>query len=244
MTTTVREAGWLYLVATHVGDPVPVRASSPCCMAASGSFALAPLNQATLPPGTATAIFVLAAGGFRLQSRHHAAARLAAQCPCGCAEPRVGLHVGRPHQDGHLRAGAGDVPAGDPPLEWGVVLLGLGVVSGVLGVAFAIGQHDLKRLLAYHSIENIGIIVMGLGPGLDRPFAGPRRIGSSSAWAAACCTSGTTPCSRPCCSSAPAPSSTPPTPARSTTWAAWRSRCRGRPCVFWSGRSPSAACRR
>ena len=32
-----------------------------------------------------------------------------------------------------------------------------------MGVAFAIGQHDLKRLLAYHSIENIGIIVMGLG---------------------------------------------------------------------------------
>src|SRR5206468_9092957 len=51
----------------------------------------------------------------------------------------------------------------DPPLEWGGVVLALGAVSGVLGVAFAIGQHDLKRLLAYHSIENIGIIVMGLG---------------------------------------------------------------------------------
>ena len=50
-----------------------------------------------------------------------------------------------------------------PPLAWGDVVLGLGVVSGVLGVAFAVGQHDLKRLLAYHSIENIGIIVMGLG---------------------------------------------------------------------------------
>ncbi len=50
-----------------------------------------------------------------------------------------------------------------PPLEWGCVVLGLGVVSGVLGVAFAVAQHDLKRLLAYHSIENIGIIVMGLG---------------------------------------------------------------------------------
>src|SRR5437879_558109 len=50
-----------------------------------------------------------------------------------------------------------------PPLEWGGIVLAFGVVSGVLGVAFAIGQHDLKRLLAYHSIENIGIIVMGLG---------------------------------------------------------------------------------
>lgn len=39
----------------------------------------------------------------------------------------------------------------------------LGVVSAVLGVAFALGQHDLKRLLAYHSIENIGIILIGVG---------------------------------------------------------------------------------
>ena len=46
---------------------------------------------------------------------------------------------------------------------WGGLLLAAGVVSGVLGVVFALGQHDLKRLLAYHSVENIGIIVMGLG---------------------------------------------------------------------------------
>src|SRR5207244_1858055 len=51
----------------------------------------------------------------------------------------------------------------DPPLAWGATVLALGAVSGVLGVAFAVGQHDLKRLLAYHSIENIGIIIMGLG---------------------------------------------------------------------------------
>jgi hydrogenase-4 component B len=50
-----------------------------------------------------------------------------------------------------------------PPLWWGELLLALGAVSGVLGVAFAIGQHDLKRLLAYHSVENIGIILIGLG---------------------------------------------------------------------------------
>jgi hydrogenase-4 component B len=49
------------------------------------------------------------------------------------------------------------------PLWWGATILALGVVSGVFGVAFAIGQHDIKRLLAYHSIENIGIILMGLG---------------------------------------------------------------------------------
>lgn len=54
---------------------------------------------------------------------------------------------------------------GTPPLWWGLALLLLGIVSSLCGVLFAIGQHDIKRLLAYHSIENIGIIVMGLGIG-------------------------------------------------------------------------------
>ena len=44
---------------------------------------------------------------------------------------------------------------------WVVALLG--IASAVLGVAFALGQHDLKRLLAYHSVENIGIILIGIG---------------------------------------------------------------------------------
>ena len=46
---------------------------------------------------------------------------------------------------------------------WGGTLLAVGAITGVAGIAFAIGQHDLKRLLAYSSIENIGIIAMGLG---------------------------------------------------------------------------------
>jgi hydrogenase-4 component B len=50
-----------------------------------------------------------------------------------------------------------------PPISWGASLLLLGTLGGILGIAFAIGQRDLKRLLAYSSVENIGIIVMGLG---------------------------------------------------------------------------------
>jgi hydrogenase-4 component B len=45
----------------------------------------------------------------------------------------------------------------------GPILLVLGAISALWGVLFALLQHDLKRLLAYHSIENIGIILMGLG---------------------------------------------------------------------------------
>ncbi len=53
-----------------------------------------------------------------------------------------------------------------PPAWWGWVLVGIGLASGVLGVLFALAQHDLKRLLAYHSVENIGIIALGIGVGL------------------------------------------------------------------------------
>jgi hydrogenase-4 component B len=55
---------------------------------------------------------------------------------------------------------------GTPANWWGVTVLGIGIVSAVLGVLYALMQHDLKRLLAYHSIENIGIILMGLGAAL------------------------------------------------------------------------------
>ncbi len=49
---------------------------------------------------------------------------------------------------------------------FGNIVLVSGVVSGILGVVYALGQHDLKRLLAYHSVENIGIILIGLGIGM------------------------------------------------------------------------------
>ena len=55
---------------------------------------------------------------------------------------------------------------GPPPDWWGVTLLAIGTISAVLGVLYALMEHDLKRLLAYHSIENIGIILMGLGAAL------------------------------------------------------------------------------
>jgi hydrogenase-4 component B len=58
------------------------------------------------------------------------------------------------------------------PEAAGWVIAALGGASAVLGVAFALGQHDLKRLLAYHSVENIGIILMGLGFAMMAPAHG------------------------------------------------------------------------
>ena len=151
-------------------------------------------------------------------------------------EPCLGDHVGRPHQDGHLRAGPGDVTdAGSSA--------GLGrrrcwrwaSISGVLGVVFAIGQHDLKRLLAYHSIENIGIIVMGLGLALIGRSTGSRRMGGARPGRRAAARLEPRAVQGPAVPRAPAPSSTPPTRARSTILAGWRRRCR-RTVVLLPGR--------
>lgn len=49
------------------------------------------------------------------------------------------------------------------PMEWGLLLLVLGSVSAVLGVLYALSESDVKRMLAYSSIENIGIIFLGIG---------------------------------------------------------------------------------
>ena len=55
---------------------------------------------------------------------------------------------------------------GVPPLWMGTMVLALGVASALLGVLYALMEHDLKRLLAWHSIENIGIILIGFGAAL------------------------------------------------------------------------------
>jgi NADH:ubiquinone oxidoreductase subunit 5 (subunit L)/multisubunit Na+/H+ antiporter MnhA subunit len=63
---------------------------------------------------------------------------------------------------------------GAPPAWWGWTVLGLGAASGLLGVVWALAQHDLKRLLAFHSVENIGIILLGVGAGaLGLAYARP-----------------------------------------------------------------------
>jgi len=54
----------------------------------------------------------------------------------------------------------------------GTMVLVFGMISGILGVVYALGQHDLKRLLAYHSVENIGIILIGIGIGMIGVGAG------------------------------------------------------------------------
>jgi hydrogenase-4 component B len=160
--TEVRTAGWIYLVAAHVATLCLI-ALFILLREAGGSFALHPLAEGSVTPNMSTAIFVLALVGFGLKAgimplhvwlpSSHAIAPSHVSAIMSGVIIKMGIY-------GLVRV-TSLLP--DPPLEWGLVVLVLGVVSGILGVAFAIGQHDIKRLLAYHSIENIGIIVIGLG---------------------------------------------------------------------------------
>jgi hydrogenase-4 component B len=158
----VRETGWIYLAASHAAT-LCLFAVFALLRKAGGSFTLVRLAEGSVTPGVATAIFVLALVGFGLK---------AGVMPLHVWLP--GAHAVAPSHVSAMMSGVlikmgvyGLVRVTSllphPPVAWGGTVLTLGVVSGVLGVAFAVGQHDLKRLLAYHSIENIGIIVMGLG---------------------------------------------------------------------------------
>ena len=67
---------------------------------------------------------------------------------------------------------------------WGAVVLLIGGASAVLGVLHALMEHDLKRLLAYHTVENIGIIFIGLGLALAfdaTHMAGPAALAMTAA---------------------------------------------------------------
>ena len=167
----VRDAGFLYLVST--------RASALCLLAmfgllfaATGSLRLAPLASGAVAPGLQSAVFTLALVGFGLKAGFmplhvwlppaHAAAPTHVSALLSGVLIKSGIY-------GIVRV-VSLLP--DPSAWWGEALLMLGLISAVLGVALALAQHDLKRLLAYHSIENIGIIAIGLGLALMARDAG------------------------------------------------------------------------
>lgn len=156
----VRSAGWLYLAASHAGT-LCLFGFFAALAARTGSWALGPLHdRPELAP-----LFWLAVVGFGLK-----AGLFPLHVWLPSAHANAPSHVSAMLSGVALKMGiyglvrfSGWLPT--PPAA-GWVVAGLGGASAVLGVAFALGQHDLKRLLAYHSVENIGIILMGLGFGL------------------------------------------------------------------------------
>jgi hydrogenase-4 component B len=156
----VREVGYIYLVATRIGT-LCLFAMFAALFGLRGDWNLeGPLDARN---SLALAVFLLGFVGFGLK---------AGVMPFHVWLP--GAHANAPSHVSAVMSGVlikmgiyGLVRVTSffpsPPFWWGGVILGFGIASGILGVAFAVGQHDIKRLLAYHSVENIGIICIGIG---------------------------------------------------------------------------------
>ncbi|MFA5138564.1 MAG: proton-conducting transporter membrane subunit [Elusimicrobiota bacterium] len=162
----VRQAGWVYLVASHLGTAC-ILALFTLLAGASGSFDFSAwpsvLHIRALPPAL---FFLLALLGFGTKAGFWP---LHVWLPE--AHPEAPSHVSAVMSGVMIKAGVYGLVRmlalwGAPPAWWGWLLLCVGLASGILGVLFALAQHDLKKLLAYHSVENIGIIAIGLGLGL------------------------------------------------------------------------------
>jgi hydrogenase-4 component B len=160
-----RRAAYLYLVMSHVGTGCLIAAFFTLA-SATGELGFARL-LAQAPAVNRDVLFALFLAGFGVKAgiiplhiwlpEAHPAAPSSISSLMSGALIKTGIY-------GMVRFCAFGL--GTPRLSWGVVVLVLGAVSAVLGVLYALMQHDLKRLLAYHSIENIGIILLGLGAGM------------------------------------------------------------------------------
>lgn len=157
----VRQAGLHYLVASHVSTLLMIVVAA---MLPGGGIQMLPAVGTLGPRGLLPTVLMLTAlAGFGLKA--------------GIMPLHIWLPSAHANAPSHISAIMSGVLIKmgiygiirvfsfftTPPLWWGILMLTLGVVSAVGGVLFAIGQHDIKRLLAYHSVENIGIIVMGIG---------------------------------------------------------------------------------
>jgi formate hydrogenlyase subunit 3/multisubunit Na+/H+ antiporter MnhD subunit len=163
----VRDAGWLYLIATHTGTAFLLGLFVALASATgSADFDQWRAAAALAPPPWAGLLFVLAIVGFGTKAglvpfhvwlpEAHPAAPSHVSAVMSGAMIKMGIY-------GLLRA---LTFLGEPPPWFGVVLLFIGVVSALVGVLFALIQQDIKRLLAYSSVENVGLIAIGIGIGL------------------------------------------------------------------------------
>jgi formate hydrogenlyase subunit 3/multisubunit Na+/H+ antiporter MnhD subunit len=162
----VRKAGWVYLIATHLGVAFLFLAFVLLGRNAGSLEFEAFRRMPALASGSSGLIFVLVLVGFGAKA--------------GFVPFHVWLPEAHPAAPSHVSALMSGVMIkmglygmlrvvtflGPPAPWWGLTLAGLGLLTGLVGVALALYQRDVKRVLAYSSIENMGLIGLALGVGL------------------------------------------------------------------------------
>ena len=157
------KAGYIYLLMASFGT-LSLLLAFGLLAGPGGDYGFDAIRSATLPTHRSTAVLLLAL--------------LGAGSKAGLVPLHVWLPLAHPAAPSHVSALMSGVMTkvavygfvrivfdllGPPVWWWGAVVLTVGGITAVLGVLYALMQHDLKRLLAYHTVENIGIIFIGLG---------------------------------------------------------------------------------
>jgi hydrogenase-4 component B len=158
-----RRAAFLYLLMAHVGG-LSILLGYGVLASFGGAFTFEAMRAAELSFGWATLAFALAFIGFGMKA--------------GLLPLHAWLPEAHPAAPSHISALMSGVMLkvavygfirfvydliGDVQWQWGVAVLLVGSVSALMGVLYALMQNDLKRLLAYSSVENVGIIFIALG---------------------------------------------------------------------------------
>ncbi len=160
----IRKAGFIYMVMTHVGTGFIIL-SFLILAGSSGSFSFETFSAAgrMLSPALKNMAFLFALVGFGVKA--------------GIVPLHIWLpyaHPAAPSNVSALMSGVMIKTAiymlirvsfdflGAGVMWWGLLLLIIASASALLGVMYALMEHDMKRLLAYHSVENIGIILIGI----------------------------------------------------------------------------------
>ena len=159
----IRSAGFLYLLIAHVGA-ISILLSFGILQGGTWQFTFDAMRAAELSPAWAAAAFLLALFGFGAK---------AGLLPLHVWLPEA--HPAAPSPVSALMSGVMLKTAvygvlrvtfdllGEPLWWWGLLPLTLGLATALFGVIFAAAQTDMKRLLAYSSIENIGVLFTGIG---------------------------------------------------------------------------------
>ncbi|MBP2651008.1 MAG: hyfB 2 [Firmicutes bacterium] len=178
------KAAYLYLVMTHIGTAFIMTAFL-LLAKTSGSMEFAELSALGADTWTKNAIFLCALIGFGTK-----AGLIPLHIWLPKAHPAAPTHVSALMSGVMLKTAIYGMTRfyleflGVGPAWWGGIILLFAIVSAVLGVLYAMMEHDIKSLLAYSSVENIGLIMLGMGAGMVLMSNGLTTL-AGLAWAAA-----------------------------------------------------------